>query len=136
MTFSLHPQLEKDTLLVGDLPVCRVLLMNNAVFPWLILVPKRPALRELFDLENGDYKTVMDEVRLVTEQFAAFSKADKINVAALGNMVPQLHIHIVARFTNDPAWPNPVWNSGVAASTYSSQSGTSKAQEIRRLLGI
>lgn len=134
--FQLHPQLETDTLLIGDLTVCRLLLMNNAVFPWLILVPRRADMRELFDLEPADYKIVMDEVRRVAEKFAAHTKADKINIAALGNMVPQLHIHIVARFAKDAAWPNPVWNSGVTAAPYASQIGAARVQEIRAFLQL
>lgn len=83
--------------------------MNNQNFPWLILVPRKADLREIFDLGEKDYLTVMQEVRKVAKIMAAHLYADKMNVAALGNMVPQLHIHIIARFTHDIAWPNPVW---------------------------
>lgn len=114
MTFTLHAQLEKDTLPIGDLPLCRVLLMNNRHFPWLILVPRQENLRELFDLSPVDYVTVMQEVRETSERFANLTKAKKMNVAALGNMVPQLHIHIIARFENDAEWPKPVWGGASA----------------------
>jgi len=114
MSFALHPQLQKDTFLVGDLPLCRVLLMNNRNFPWLILVPRRENLRELFDLSPNDYETTMAEIRMVAEQFSRLHKADKMNIAALGNMVPQLHIHIIARFETDAAWPKPVWGAATA----------------------
>jgi diadenosine tetraphosphate (Ap4A) HIT family hydrolase len=118
MGFTLHPQLAADTLAVGNLPLCRVLLMNNRHFPWLILVPAIPDLREIFDLAPQDYNDVMAEVRTVCEGFAAFTRADKMNVATLGNMVPQLHIHIIARHTQDAAWPQPVWNCGVKPEAY------------------
>lgn len=109
MTFSLHPQLAADTAHIGNLDVCRVLLMNNQHFHWLILVPMRDNIRELHDLDEGDYFKVMEEVRMVSKKLAAHTKAHKMNVAALGNVVPQLHIHIIARFMDDPAWPKPVW---------------------------
>jgi len=111
MSFALHPQLAKDTFIVSDLPFCRVLLMNNRHFPWLILVPRRANLREIFDLLPEDYQTAMAEVRQVSNTFAELHRAHKMNIAALGNVVPQLHIYIIARFENDVAWPNPVWDS-------------------------
>ncbi len=111
MSFALHPQLAADTIYITDLKLCRVLLMNNANFPWLILVPMRDNISEIFQLAPDDYALAMSEVRSVTEKFAAFTKADKMNVATLGNMVPQLHIHIIARYKKDGAWPGPVWNT-------------------------
>ncbi len=133
MTFTLHPQLAADTLHIADLAACRVLLMNNSNFPWLILVPMRENLREIFDLGADDYRLVMDEVKNIAEKFAAFTKADKINVAALGNMVPQLHIHIIARYANDAAWPNPVWNSGVTGKPYDPQKAKSIIKELKEI---
>lgn len=111
MTTALHPLLAKDCLPITTLSICRVYLQNNSNFPWLVLIPMREGLSEIFDLSINDYEQVMNEVRVVTKHFASFTKADKMNVAALGNVVPQLHIHIIARFKNDPAWPNPVWNA-------------------------
>jgi diadenosine tetraphosphate (Ap4A) HIT family hydrolase len=111
--FTLHPQLEKDTFTIGELPLCRVLLMNNRHFPWLILVPKRDNIREIFELSASDYQTVMLEIRHVSEQFCALNNADKMNIAALGNVVSQLHIHIIARFETDAAWPKPVWSTAI-----------------------
>lgn len=122
MTFILHPQLEKDCVVIGDLPLCRALLMNNRHFPWLILVPRRENMRELFDLPAEDYATVMAEARFVSERFSRLHHAHKMNVAALGNVVPQLHIHIIARFENDAAWPKPVWNAAVETEPYSAES--------------
>ena len=116
--FLLDPQLAADTIPIYDLPLCRVLLMNNRIFPWLILVPLRNGLRELFDLAPEDYSVAMSEVRLVSQKFAEITGADKMNVAALGNMVPQLHIHIIARFTHDAAWPQPVWGHAAKAQAY------------------
>ena len=98
--------------MVGDLPLSRVLLMNDARFPWLILVPRRPLLREIFDLSPDDYRIMMDELRVVAAHFSRMTEADKMNIAALGNMVPQLHFHVIARFEGDAAWPGPVWNAG------------------------
>lgn len=101
--------------------MCRVLLMNHAAFPWLVLVPMRDGLSELYELDTQDYALAAEEIRCVAQAFQQFTRADKMNVAALGNMVPQLHIHVVARFALDAAWPNPVWNSGVSQKPYNSE---------------
>lgn len=110
--FKLHQQLEADSMLVERLDLCEVRLITDANYPWLILVPMRDGVREIHRLSDTDQQLLMKEISLVAEQLEAFTKADKMNVAALGNMVPQLHIHIVARFKSDPAWPGPIW--GVA----------------------
>lgn len=133
MTFTLHPQLAADTAHVGDLEICRVLLMNNQHFHWLILVPKRDNIRELHELDDGDYVKVMEEVRSVSKKLAGHTKAHKMNVAALGNIVPQLHIHIIARFTDDPAWPKPVWGNAESM-PYNDTALKSKTAEIATLL--
>lgn len=133
MSFALHPQLAADTIHVTDLKLCRVLLMNNSNFPWLLLVPMRENLREIFDLNSEDYALAMEEIRTVAIKFSEFTKADKMNVAALGNMVPQLHIHIIARFKNDAAWPNPVWNCGVAGKVYEIEKAESLIRELRSI---
>ena len=133
MTFQLHPQLAKDTAAICDLKLCRVLLMNNQNFPWLILVPRQNGLREIFDLSEKDYLGVMQEVRGVTKKMASHLAADKMNVATLGNMVPQLHIHVIARFTGDAAWPNPVWNAAPAA-PYNSAALQGRVQEWESIL--
>ncbi len=134
MTFTLHPQLEKDTIPVGELPLCRVLLMNNRHFPWLILVPKREGLRELFELSPEDYAIAMTEIRQISEKLHALYKADKMNVAALGNVVAQLHIHIIARFKTDAAWPNPVW--GAAAAPYDKSEAKNSIAALQKNLGL
>lgn len=133
MTFELHPQLAKDCLPVVDLMLCRVLLMNNSNFPWLILDPMRENMREIFDLSREDYMLVMEEIRTVSEKFCEFSKADKMNVATLGNVVPQLHIHIIARFKNDAAWPNPVWNADLPPSQYVPEKAALLIRELRKI---
>lgn len=112
MTFALDPRLAAETLPVGDLPVSTVLLVDDARFPWFMLVPRRPALRELTDLSVPDYGAVMDELRLALRVMTRLMGPDKVNVGALGNIVPQLHLHVVARFRSDVAWPGPVWGSG------------------------
>lgn len=88
--------------------------MNDSRYPWLILVPEHPGLRDLHDLRNDDQVTAMTEIDLASRALQHLHSPDKINVAALGNMVPQLHIHVIARFTHDPAWPAPVWGIGDA----------------------
>ena len=99
-----------------DLPLCRVLLMRDARYPWLILVPAKPDLRELHDLEAADGRQLIEEVCQASRALERLFEPDKINVGALGNMVPQLHIHVVARRLGDSAWPGPVWGQGVAVS--------------------
>lgn len=118
-----------------DWPLCRVLLMKNARFPWLILVPRRDGLRELHDLSDTDFAHATQEVRKASGVLQQMTGADKMNVAALGNMVPQLHIHVIARFTTDAAWPNPVWNSGVAAEAYGEDALAHRLEKLRAALG-
>ena len=110
--FALDPRLAADTPPVGDLALCSVLLMDDARFPWLILVPRRPGLSELTDLTPEDAALAFEEVRIAVKVVQALARPDKVNVAALGNVVPQLHLHVVARFRSDPAWPGPVWGVG------------------------
>ena len=107
--FTLDPRLAADTAEVGDLTLCRVLLMDDARFPWLILVPRRPAVAEVTDLSEADAATLWREIRLAVGVMQALSSPDKVNVGALGNVVAQLHVHVVGRFRSDPAWPGPVW---------------------------
>lgn len=112
--FELHPQLQQDTLVVGDFPLCRLLLMNDANYPWFILVPRRSGVREIFELTPGDQAQFLAESSHLSSVLNRLFQADKLNVAALGNMVPQLHIHHIVRFHNDPAWPKPVWGMSPA----------------------
>ncbi len=113
-SWHLHPQLEKDCLPLGDLPLSRVLLLNDARYPWIILVPRLPALRELIDLETEQRITLLEESSRVQEALLTLHQPDKLNVGALGNLVPQLHLHHIGRFRDDPAWPGPVWGHSAA----------------------
>ncbi len=113
--FDLHPQLTADTVEVARWDCCRVLLMNDATYPWLILVPQRPSLRDLHDLSADDLASATAEIVRASQALERLFQPAKINVAALGNMVPQLHIHVIARFEDDPAWPKPVWGVTPAA---------------------
>ena len=107
--FSLHPQLAADTIAIGDLALSSVLLMDDARFPWFILVPRRPEASEMTDLSDEHAAALMGEIRIATRVMLELAKPDKVNVGALGNAVPQLHVHVVGRFRSDPAWPGPVW---------------------------
>ncbi len=115
MTFHLDPRLAADTFIVGEWPLCRVVLMNDSRFPWLILVPRREDLSEIHDLAPPERAILIEEAAMAGERLKTFVGAKKINIGALGNMVPQLHVHVVARFAGDAAWPGPVWGAGKAA---------------------
>jgi diadenosine tetraphosphate (Ap4A) HIT family hydrolase len=108
--WSLHPQLAADTVPVCDLILSRLLAMNDANFPWLIVVPRRVGVSEIIDL-GDEQSRLMDEISLVSQALKDETRCDKLNVAAIGNVVPQLHIHIVARRKDDAAWPRPVWGA-------------------------
>lgn len=114
MPFTLHPTLARETVEVAHLPLSRVLLMNDRRFPWLILVPERDSVREIHELSPVDRTELIEEIAQVSDVLRRLFHPDKLNVGALGNIVPQLHVHVVARFVADPAWPGPVWGSGPA----------------------
>lgn len=107
--FALHPQLAGDTFALGRFPLSLVLLMNEARYPWFIFVPQRAGVVELHDLDERDQQQLMHESCAFAAYLKATFKGDKMNVAALGNVVPQLHVHHIVRFRGDPAWPAPVW---------------------------
>jgi diadenosine tetraphosphate (Ap4A) HIT family hydrolase len=132
--FTLHPQLERDTLPVGDLPLSRVLLMNDASFPWLIVVPRHPGAVELFDLDARERTHLMDELALLAQTLKNLTGCDKINVAAIGNVVAQLHVHVVARRHDDPAWPRPVWGA-VPARPYAEPERDRLIEALRQKIG-
>jgi len=113
--FSLHPRLAADTIAIADLPLCRLLLANDNHYPWTILVPRRDGIREAYELTEQDQLQLLTESNALSKALVRLFNPDKLNIAALGNMVPQLHIHHIARFTSDHAWPAPVW--GVADAT-------------------
>jgi diadenosine tetraphosphate (Ap4A) HIT family hydrolase len=111
LSFDLHPQLAVDCAVVDDLPLCRVLLMDDANYPWCILVPRRAGMREIHELAGADQAALLREVTRLSAAMQSLFAADKMNVAALGNVVPQLHVHVIARRVGDPAWPRPVWGA-------------------------
>lgn len=135
MSFILHPQLANDCAEVTDWPLCRILLMKNARFPWLILVPRRESIRELFELAEYERMLLMSETSRAAEILHKLSGADKINIAALGNQVAQLHMHVIARFHGDGAWPNPVWNSGLSPRPYTPQGLDLMVTKLRDMVG-
>jgi diadenosine tetraphosphate (Ap4A) HIT family hydrolase len=110
--FELHPTLAKDASLVIELPLSHVLLMNNVRYPWVILVPAREGIREIHHLELDDQNMLFKEIVQASNIVETIFSPDKINVGALGNLVPQLHVHVIARFKDDVAWPDPVWGYG------------------------
>jgi diadenosine tetraphosphate (Ap4A) HIT family hydrolase len=114
-TWSLHPQLAKDTVPLGDLALTRVLLANDANYPWLILVPRLPALVELIDLEQNEQVQLVAEIDAAARALNTVTACDKLNIAALGNQVAQLHVHVIARRYSDAAWPKPVWGTAPPA---------------------
>lgn len=114
--FELDPRLAHDTAFIADWPLCRVLLMDDARFPWLVLVPRRAALVELDDLDEADDARLVHEIRRAMKALRDVAGCDKLNVGALGNIVRQLHVHVVARRGGDAAWPGPVWGHGPARS--------------------
>lgn len=111
--FTLDARLAADTVPVARLALSRVLLMNDARFPWLILVPERPGLAALHGLAAADSAVLFDEIARASRALEAVCAPDRINVGALGNIVRQLHVHVVARRAGDAAWPGPVWGTGI-----------------------
>ncbi len=114
MSFALDPRIVADTLPIGDMTLSRLLLMNDARYPWLLLVPRREALRELIDLDAPARLALIEEIASASAFVRALPGVEKLNVAALGNVVAQLHIHVLGRTVGDPAWPGPVWGVGKA----------------------
>jgi diadenosine tetraphosphate (Ap4A) HIT family hydrolase len=123
--FQMHERLQNDTIFVKDLKLCRLVLMNNAIYPWFILIPRQNNAVEIIDLSTKDQQILTQEVSQISYMLKDIFKADKLNVAALGNMVPQLHMHIIARFKNDLTFPAPIWIKNDAE-----QYAPDKAQEI------
>jgi len=113
-SFELDPRLAADCILVGRLPLSLLLLFNDARYPWFILVPQRREISEIFQLSELDQQQLWRESAALARNLMYSFHADKINIGALGNLVPQLHLHHIARFTTDPAWPGPVWGHSAA----------------------
>ena len=133
--WSLHPRLAQDTVPLGDLALSRVLAMNDANYPWLILVPRRPDLIELIDLDNSGQATLMIEIARAARALKDISLCDKLNVAALGNTVRQLHVHVIARRQGDPAGARPVWGA-VPTRPYPAAERERLAAALRGALGL
>lgn len=132
--FELHPQLAADCFDLGRLDLCRLLLMNDARYPWCILVPERDGVREIHHLAAADQHRLLEQSCLLAQAMEHLLRPDKLNVAALGNVVPQLHVHHVARYRSDPAWPAPVWGSG-PAQPYSQDQARARIDALRQCLG-
>ncbi len=109
MVFQLHPRLQQDSIELGQFNLSRLLLCNDSQYPWFILVPQRPGITEVFQLSEKDQQLLQQESSLLAKTLAHYYQADKMNIAAIGNIVPQLHIHHIVRYKNDIAWPAPVW---------------------------
>ena len=135
MSFTLDERLARDTFVVGDWPLSRVLLMNDARWPWLILVTRREGMVELTDLDPADRTRLIDEAARASAFLKIHAGADKINLGALGNVVRQFHLHVVARKVGDPAWPGPVWGQGVAT-PYGDAAARAFVEAARKDLGF
>ena len=132
--FTLHPQLSKDCLAIGQYDLCQLLLMNDRQYPWFILVPQREDISEIYQLTRSDQVQLWRESADLSEALARHFSADKMNVAALGNVVPQLHVHHIVRYRNDPAWPAPVWGK-LPAVPYSETELTHLLTQLAPVLG-
>lgn len=132
MSFVLHPRLEADTVFITDWPLCRVLLMNDGRYPWLILVPRRDGMIELTDLSAADRGLLMEEIARAGEIVRSRPGVTKVNIGALGNLVPQLHVHVLGRHSGDPAWPGPVWGHSSAV-PYETSARDRLIAEVRSL---
>ena len=133
--WSLDPRLAGDTVAAGDLTLCRVLAMNDANYPWLILVPRRPGLTEIIDLDAPDQAALMRDLDRAARGLKSLTRCDKLNVAALGNSVRQLHVHVIARFKADAAGARPVWGAA-PAKPYEAVALDTFVTRVRGALGL
>ena len=131
--FSIDPRLQQDTLVLGDFALCRLLLMNDSTYPWLILVPRREAVSEVFQLAADEQQLLWRETTLLAETLKDAFVADKMNIATLGNVVSQLHMHVVVRHRDDAAWPAPVWGRQPAV-PYSQEQLRAMRERLRLVL--
>ena len=132
--FALDSRLEQDTFALGDFPLCRLLLSKDANYPWFILVPRRPDISELFHLDDSEREQLWKETNFLSETLKDCFAADKMNIAALGNVVSQLHIHVIVRRLTDVAWPAPVWGNKPAIE-YSADQLNEVRQRVKAALG-
>lgn len=132
--FALDSRLQQDTIALGDLPLCRLLLSKDANYPWFILVPRRPAVSEVFELDEEAQQQLWQEATLLAKLLDGLFDADKMNVATLGNVVSQLHMHVIVRRQSDVAWPGPVWGR-VPALVYTAEALAHVRRIVERELG-
>ena len=130
--FLLDRRLEGDSVAVTDLPLCSVRLMDNARFPWVLLIPRVRDAAEWIDLSRAQQHQLSDEIAVVSHILQALTTPDKLNIATLGNQVRQLHVHVIGRYTHDIAWPNPVW--GQQSTAYESAARDRMVRELRTAL--
>ena len=121
MSFQLHPRLQQDSLAVGQFNLSELRLINDSQYPWFILIPKRTEISEIYQLSELEQQQLQQESSLLAKTLADLFNADKMNIAAIGNMVPQLHIHHIVRYKTDIAWPAPVWGKFDAAPYHKQQ---------------
>lgn len=126
----LDPRLEQSSEFITNLKLCQLRLSKNAAFPWVILIPQRDHIIEIIDLPLPEQQLLIEDMTFISQVMKSLFKPDKLNIAALGNVVPQLHIHIIARYTTDPAWPNPVWNT--VHSDYTKEELTARISTIHK----
>ncbi|MBU3006056.1 HIT domain-containing protein [Paraglaciecola arctica] len=132
-TFVLHPQLQKDSEFILDLPLCTLRLIKDANYPWVILVPRMADIQEVIDLSESHQQTLWQESALVTRSLKHLFTPDKLNLAALGNMVPQLHLHHIVRYQDDPSWPKPIWGQ-VPFKAYSDKQLSDRVKLIKDII--
>ncbi len=133
-TFRLDPRLKRDSVPVATLPLCSVRLMNRSQFPWLLLVPRRGGCRQMHELAPADRLLLVEEVARACRALETLFSPDRVNVGALGNIVPQLHVHVVARTVDDPAWPGPVWGFSPAPRFASERALRARAAALGKAL--
>jgi len=134
-TFQLHPRLKEDCIAIGRFDLCQLLMMNDSQYPWFILVPERADIKEIYQLSKSERHTLTEESSYLAENLATLYEADKMNIAAIGNLVPQLHIHHVVRYQSDKAWPAPVWGR-FAAVPYTQQQIIDNIAQVKEQLRI
>jgi len=134
--FKLHPQLHKDCIELVDFPLCKLLLSNDSHYPWFILVPRIADVSEIFQLSWQDQQQFLNESSLLSEILMQVFAGDKLNVAALGNMVPQLHIHHIVRFKSDDCWPEPVWGKQTALPYTDDELNKIKEQFLPKIIEV
>ena len=132
---AIHPRLTQDCLVIGQLDLCHLLLMQDANYPWFILVPDRENITEIHQLSSADQQQLMEESVMLSRALESAFNPDKLNIAALGNVVPQLHIHHVVRYRTDAAWPAPVWGR-VPVKSYTEEELSAVIHALKQVLDI